>query len=382
MTAKMKVPLLDLGLQHQTLKAKFTDAFDRICESHQFILGPEVAQLEERVAGYCQCAHGIGVSSGTDALLLALMAMNVGANDEVITSAYSFFATAGAIARVGAKPVFIDIEPHTFNLDPEKLEAQITANTQAIIPVHLFGQCADMDSVIDIANNYGIPVIEDTAQAIGSEYLYRRRAGSMGLVGCLSFFPSKNLGALGDAGMLITNVELLAEKLRILRVHGSQPKYYHQFIGGNFRIDTLQAAWLNIKFDYLDGWSLKRQENAGRYNRWFADVGLAGNEIILPQAVYQGFDWDHYHIYNQYVIRARKRDELRAYLTQHGVGNEVYYPVPLHLQPCFAYLGYKAGDFPEAEKAALESLAIPIFPELTEAQQHYVVDTINAFYKE
>jgi dTDP-4-amino-4,6-dideoxygalactose transaminase len=341
-----------------------------------------VGKLEERVAAYCQSKYGIGVTSGTDALLVALMALGVGPGDEVITTPYSFFATAGAVVRLGGKPVLVDIDSTTYNLDPAKLDSAVTTKTKAIIPVHLYGQCADMAPIMDVARQHNLGVIEDAAQAIGSEYRDGRRTCSMGTIGCLSFFPSKNLGCLGDGGMAVTNDPDLAERMRVLRVHGSKPKYYHKLIGGNFRLDTIQAAVLNVKLNYLDGWTKRRQENATRYEALFQQSGLVqkGN-VRLPEAVYRASNAKHYHIYNQFVLRVERRDDLMAYLKQKGIGAEIYYPVPFHLQECFRYLGYKEGDFPESEGAARETVAIPIYPELTAEQQSEVVEVIAAFYR-
>jgi dTDP-4-amino-4,6-dideoxygalactose transaminase len=343
-------------------------------ESQYFILGPKVKELEEKIAGYSQTKYAIGVSSGTDALLIALMALDITAGDEVITTPFSFFATAGVIARLGARPVFVDIQTDTFNINPTAIEKAITKKTKAIIPVHLFGQMADMNPIMEIAAKHNISVIEDAAQAIGSEYKDGRRAGSMGHMGCFSFFPSKNLGAFGDAGMVVTNDNNLAVKLNRLRVHGSEQRYYHKIVGGNFRIDALQAAILVVKLAYLDTWTGKRQENARDYIDKFKERGL--DKIIhLPIRL------DHYrHIFNQFVIRAPKRDDLMKHLKDCHIGCEVYYPVALHNQECFAYLKYKKGSFPVAEQAAAETLAIPIYPELTSAQKQYVVDKIYEFY--
>ncbi len=378
----MVVPLLDLNAQHKPIQAELMAALQRVVESQAFILGPEVTALEERIARYCQVDHGIGVSSGTDALLVALMALNIGPGDEVITSPYSFFATAGAIVRVGAKPVLVDIDPVTFNIDVAKVERVITPRTKALIPVHLYGQCADMDVVQAVAKRHRLSVIEDAAQAIGAEYSDGRRAGSMGTVGCFSFFPSKNLGGLGDGGMVTTNDTELAERLRVLRVHGSKPKYYHSLIGGNFRLDSLQAAVLNVKLNYLDGWTKRRQENARRYTALFQQAGLTKQPgITLPSAKFEGSGQAHYHIYNQFVIRVSKRDQLMVFLKEKGITTEIYYPVPFHLQECFRSLGYKKGDFPESERAAAETLALPIFPELTVDQQQAVVAEIQQFYR-
>ena len=377
----MGVPLLDLKAHHEPLQQEIMAALEQTFRSQAFILGAEVGKLEERVAGYCQAKYGIGVTSGTDALLVALMAIGVDPGDEVITTPYSFFATAGAVVRLGAKPVFIDIDPITFNIDPAKIADAVTSKTKAIIPVHLYGQCADMAPILDIAKRHNLSVIEDAAQAIGSEYHDGQRACGMGTIGCLSFFPSKNLGCLGDGGMAVTNDPDLAERMRVLRVHGSKPKYYHKVIGGNFRLDTIQAAVLNVKLNYLDGWTKKRQENANRYGTLFQQHALMQKgKIQLPEAIYRFSGAKHYHIYNQFVLRVERRDDLMAHLKQKDIGAEVYYPVPFHLQECFRYLGYKEGDFPESERAARETIAIPIYPELTVEQQAEVVETIAAFY--
>ncbi len=389
---RMQVPLLDLKPQYQPLEAEIQAVIAKVCASQWFILGPAVKELEKSVADYSQCRYGIGVSSGTDALLLALMALEIGQGDEVITSPFTFFATAGTIARAGARPLFCDIDPVSFNLSPAMVESfiekhcerradqLINRNTggriKAIMPVHLYGQVADMLPLLDIARRYGLKVIEDAAQAIGAEDDDHNRACSYGDVGCLSFFPTKNLGAFGDAGMCVTNDATLAERMEILRVHGGKPKYYHSFIGGNFRIDELQAAVLNVKLKHLDDWSKARQSNAAFYNSAFGRAKL-GEALETPYAAL-GFR----HIYNQYVVRVRQRDALREYLSAAGIGTEIYYPVPLHLQACFAYLGHKAGDFAQSERAAAETLALPIYPELTETQLQYVVDTITAFYRE
>lgn len=378
----MGVPLLDLNAHHEPLQQEILAALERTFRSHAFILGPDVAKLEERVAAYCQAKYGIGVTSGTDALLIALMALGIGPGDEVITAPYSFFATAGVIVRLGAKPVFADIDPTTYNIDPAKIGPVVTPKTKAIIPVHLYGQCADMEPIMALAQRHKLSIIEDAAQAIGSEYRDGRRACSMGTVGCLSFFPSKNLGCLGDGGMAVTNDPDLAERMRILRVHGSKPKYYHKLIGGNFRLDTLQAAVLNVKLDYLDGWTTKRQANATRYHELFEQSGLLSTRNVrLPEPVYRESGARHYHIYNQFVLRVERRDDLIAHLKQGEIGAEIYYPVPFHLQECFQYLGYKEGDFPEAERAARETIAIPIYPELTLAQQAEVVQAVATFYR-
>ncbi len=378
----MSVPLLDLKAHHEPLHEEIMAALEQTFQSQAFILGAEVGKLEERVATYCRAQYGIGVTSGTDALLIALMALGVGPGDEVITTPYSFFATAGAVVRLRAKPVFVDIDPTTYNIDPAKISAAITAKTKAIIPVHLYGQCADMAPIMDIAKGRNLSVIEDAAQAIGSEYRDGRRACSIGTIGCLSFFPSKNLGCLGDGGMAVTTDPDLAERMRVLRVHGSKPKYHHKLIGGNFRLDTIQAAVLNVKLKYLDQWTKRRQENADRYEKLFRQSGLLQNgRVLLPEAVYRAPGVKHYHIYNQFVLRVERRDELLAHLKQNGMGVEIYYPVPFHLQECFQYLGHKEGDFPESERAANQTLAIPIYPELTLAQQTEVVEAFTTFYQ-
>jgi dTDP-4-amino-4,6-dideoxygalactose transaminase len=378
----MAVPLLDLIAHHEPLRKDIMAAIERVFQSQAFILGPEVSKLEERIASYCQVRSAIGVSSGTDALLIALMALNIGPGDEVITTPYSFFATAGAIVRVGATPVLVDIDPKTFNIDPAKIEAAVTARTKALMPVHLYGQSADMGPIMDIAGRHRLAVIEDAAQAIGTEYKDGRRAGGIGTVGCFSFFPSKNLGALGDGGMVTTNDPELAERITVLRVHGSKPKYYHKFIGGNFRLDSLQAAVLNVKLDYLDGWTKRRQENARRYEALFQQSGLIQKGYIqLPEPVYKHSGHKHYHIYNQFVLRVEKRDALIAHLKEKGIGAEIYYPVPFHLQECFRYLGYREGGFPASESAAKGTIAMPIYPELTVQQQEEVVEAVQRFYR-
>ncbi len=377
----MGVPLLDLKAHHEPLHQEIMAALEQTFRSQAFILGPEVGKLEERVAAYSQAGFGIGVSSGTDALLLALMAIGAGPGDEVITTPYSFFATAGAVARLGAKPVLVDIDPKTYNIDPSKIGKAVTAKTKAIIPVHLYGQCADMAPIMELAHRHNLKVIEDAAQAIGSEYRDGRRAGSIGTVGCFSFFPSKNLGCLGDGGMVVTNDAELAERMKVLRVHGGKPKYYHKVIGGNFRLDTIQAAVLNVKLNYLDQWTKRRQENAKRYETLFQQSGLVQKgHVRLPEPVYQASGVKHYHIYNQFVLRVERRDDLMAHLKQKGIGTEIYYPVPFHLQECFRYLGHKQGDFPESERAANETVAIPIYPELSQMQQAEVVEGIQSFY--
>lgn len=368
-----KVPLLDLNAHHAPIEAELTEAISRVVKSQNFILGKEVEALEQWGAEYSQCRFALGVSSGTDALLLALMALEIGPGDEVITSPFSFFATAGVAARLGARPVLVDIDPVSFNIDPALVEAAITPRTKVILPVHLYGQMADMAPIMDVAVRHGVRVVEDAAQAIGSEYRDGRRAGSIGDIGCFSFFPSKNLGAFGDGGMVVTNDSHLADRMRMLRVHGAHPKYFHKFVGGNFRLDAIQAAVLNVKSKYLDGWTAARQNNAHRYSSMLGKVEM----ITTPVAVYAGSGVKHHHIYNQYVVRTQDRDALRAHLQTRGIGTEIYYPVPFHLQECFAYLGYKAGEFPHSEAASFESLAIPIYPELTAEMQGYVVDSIR-----
>jgi len=371
----MQVPLLNLKAQYRAIKADVDQAVAEVFESQYFILGPKVQSCEEKLAQYCRCPHAVGVSSGTDALLIALMAEGIGPGDEVITPPHSFFATAGCVARVGARPVLVDVDPATYNLRPDLIEAAITPRTRAIIPVHLFGQMADLDPIMEIAGRHKLIVIEDAAQAIGSEYK-GRRAGAIGHYGCFSFFPSKNLGAAGDGGLVTTQDAERAEKLRVIRMHGSKPKYYHKVIGGNFRLDALQAAVIEAKLPYLDGWTAQRQANAARYNELFQQSGLVKRKLLsCPIEAPQ-----RRHIYNQYTIRVERRDALQTHLTQAGIGNEIYYPVPFHLQECFAYLGGKAGDFPASESAANQTLAIPVFPEITPAQQEYVVSTIAAFY--
>jgi dTDP-4-amino-4,6-dideoxygalactose transaminase len=372
----VKVPLLDLKPQYRALKPELDAAIQRVSESQHFILGPEVKALEAAVAAYSGCKFGIGLSSGTDALLIALMALDIGPGDEVITSPYTFFATAGTIARVGARPVFVDIEPGTFNISPDGIERVITSRTRAIMPVHLYGQMADMTPIMEIARRHGSRVVEDAAQAIGSEDVQGRRACSVGDIGCLSFFPTKNLGAFGDAGACVTNDAQLAAKMMKLRVHGMEPKYYHELIGGNFRLDEIQAAVLNVKLPHLDAWSAARQRNAAFYDAAFAQASL-GSRVVTPPPAPNGSR----HIYNQYCIRAQHRDELRVHLGKKGVSAEIYYPLPLHMQQCFAYLGHATGDFPESLRASLETLALPIYPELEQPQLAYVVESIGNFYK-
>ncbi|MDM8553824.1 DegT/DnrJ/EryC1/StrS family aminotransferase [Desulfococcaceae bacterium HSG7] len=377
----MQVPLLDLKSQYQSIKQDVMKVTNEIFESQYFIMGPHVIRLEQEIAAYCGVKHAVGVSSGTDALLISLMAAEIGKGDLVITTPYTFFATVGSIMRVGARPVFVDIDPDTFNIDPQKLEtlfhdmdAETRTHIKGIIPVHLYGQCADMEPIMAIAQKYDIVVIEDAAQAIGAEYK-GKRAGSIGDLGCFSFFPSKNLGAFGDGGIVTTNSDDLHNKLSILRSHGAKPKYYHKIIGGNFRLDALQAAIVLIKLKYLDAWTQARQENAARYNTLFHEAGL-DEWVVLPTVTQDR------HIYNQYIIRLKEnRDQLRQFLQEEGIGSEIYYPMPLHLQECFADLDYQKGDFPVAEQAALQTLALPIYPELTSEQQDYIVTKIKTFFK-
>ena len=382
----MKVPLLDLKAQYATIKDEIREAVDRVLEGQQFIMGPEVAALEKAVADYVGARHGIGMSSGTDALLAALMALDVGPGDRVITSAYSFFASAGVIARLQAVPVFVDIDLASYNLSVAALEQVwagldrgIQQRVKAIVPVHLYGQCADMAGILELSGRIKVPVIEDAAQSIGTVYKDGRSAGTLGVMGCLSFFPSKNLGGIGDGGMVVTSDDGLAERLRLLRNHGAKPKYYHKIVGGNFRLDTIQAAALLVKLRHLDAWHKARQEHADRYRELFRQAGLAG-PVRLPEVV-DSTPGIRSHIYNQFVIGTPKRDALREFLTAQGIGTEIYYPVPFHLQECFRDLGHKAGDFPESERAARETLALPVYPELTPEQQAFVVERIQQFYR-
>ncbi len=390
----MKVPLLDLKPQYRQIKEEILAVVQEVFDSQLFILGDRVETLEKEIAAYCGVKHAVGVSSGTDALIIALMAAGIGSGDTVLTSPYSFFATAGAIARLGARPVFVDIDPQTYNIDPQKLKEALEEKAgskvagdpaagfratgswnrpKAVIPVHLYGQCADMEPIRSMAAEHDLVVIEDAAQAIGAVYK-GKPAGSMGAFGCFSFFPSKNLGAFGDGGIVTTDSTELDERLRVLRMHGSKPKYYHQVIGGNFRLDALQAAIVSVKLKYLDKWTERRQSNARRYRELFDGAGL-DERVGLP------IEKEDRHIYNQFVISVKEhRDELRRFMAEAGIGTEVYYPVPLHLQECFAYLGYQRGDFPESEYAADHTLALPIYPELSEEQQAFVVETIRNFY--
>jgi dTDP-4-amino-4,6-dideoxygalactose transaminase len=383
--ANEPVPLLDLKEQYRQISGEIREAIDRVIESQHFILGPEVEALEREVADYSQCAYGIGVSSGTDALLVAMMALDIKPGDEIITTPYSFFATAGSIVRLGARPVFVDVDPATFNIAPELIEASITERTRAIMPVHLYGQMAEMDAIMEIARAYNLYVIEDAAQAIGAEYK-GRRAGTIGDLGCLSFYPTKNLGGFGDGGMVTANDPELAERVRRLRNHGYSARYYNQEVGGNFRLDALQAAVLRVKLKYLDGWTQGRQRNAESYRTLFAEAQIAQepgeetrsalrSDIRLPVEAPE-----RRHIYNQFVIGSRRRDELQSFLTERRIGTEIYYPLPLHLQECFAELDYSEGDFPHSERAAKQTLALPIYPELSTAQLQAVVRAIKEFF--
>jgi dTDP-4-amino-4,6-dideoxygalactose transaminase len=366
----MPIPLLDLQGQYGPLREEILAAIARVCDSQRFIGGPEVEAFEQEVARYLRVPHAVGLSSGTDALLVALMALGIGAGDDVIVPTFSFFATAGCVSRVGARPVFVDIDPATFNISPEAAEAAVTPRTRAIVPVHLYGQCADMDPLMDLARRHRLTVIEDAAQAIGATYK-DRQAGAIGDAGCFSFFPSKNLGAFGDAGLLTTTMEGLAHEVRLLRNHGAEPKYFHKRIGGNFRLDALQAAVLRVKLPHLDRWTAMRQANADRYDALFR-ASAAADRVTLPRRAP-----NRTHIFNQYVIRVPHRDRVRARLDAAGIGTEIYYPVPFHLQECFAFLGHTRGEFPHAEAAADETLALPIYGELTEARQRTVVDAVT-----
>jgi dTDP-4-amino-4,6-dideoxygalactose transaminase len=369
----MKVPLLDLTAQYGPIRDEVLASLVRVCDSQRFILGPEVEALERELAAQLEVKEAIGVSSGTDALLAAMMALNVGPGDEVITPTYSFFATAGCVARLGATPVFVDIDPVSYNADPLAITAAISPRTKAIIPVHLYGQSADMGPIIAAAARAGVAVIEDAAQAIGARYK-GRAVGGLGTLGCFSFFPSKNLGAFGDGGLVTTNDPALARAVRLLRNHGAEPKYFHKVVGGNFRLDAVQAAVLRVKTPHLASWTQARRRNARRYRELFANLVPAGRVSLPAESP------DCYHIYNQFVIRVADRDALRAHLDKVGVGTEIYYPVPFHVQECFAFLGYALGAFPHAEKAAAETLALPIYGELTADQQQYVVESIAAFF--
>lgn len=368
------VPLLDLKAQYESIKKEVEPKLLELIETQYFIGGPVLKEFENNIAKYCKSQYALGVSSGTDAILLALMALDIQPGDEVIVPVYSFFATAGCVSRIGAKPIFVDIDPHTFNIDPQKIERAISKKTKAIIPVHLYGQLADMEKISALATKYNLFIIEDAAQAIGSENENKQRAGTFGDIGCFSFFPSKNLGAFGDGGLVTTNNPDLYDKMDYLKNHGAFPKYYHKFIGGNFRLDAIQAAVLDIKLKYLDAWTLKRQKNAQYYNQGIKNRNL--DKFINPPIVTD----EYRHIFNQYIIRCEQRDNLLAYLKSKNIGCEIYYPVTFNNQECFKHLKYKAGDFPVAEKAAMECLAIPIYPELSKDQRDYILNTINEFY--
>jgi len=364
----MQVPLLDLKSQYATLKNDILKEVSEVLDSQICIGGPKVAELEEKIAAASDCKYAVGVSSGTDAILNCLMSLDIGLGDEVITTPFTFFATVGCIDRIGATPVFVDIDPKTFNINSSLIEATVTKKTKAILPVHLFGQMADMDAIMATAQKHSLSVIEDAAQSITSEYK-GKKSGSIGMAGCFSFFPSKNLGGIGDGGMIVTNNKPLYDRLIIMRNHGSNPKYYHEFVGGNFRLDPIQAAALLVKLPHLDEWSQRRRDNAAYYNQKFVDTVVQTPYIHL----------DCISIYNQYCIRVPNRDALVAHLKENNIGCEIYYPVPMHLQECFKSLGYRKGNFPEAEKAAGEILALPIYPELTDEMKNYVADTLLAF---
>ncbi len=393
----MKIPLLDLQPQLDLLREEILQVVTEVIDSKQYILGPQVEQLEETVAEYCGTKHAVGVSSGTDALLISLMGLDIGPGDLIVTTPYSFFATMGSILRTGARPVFVDIDPYSYNISTDHLrdilseDAQSAKRIKAVLPVHLYGQCADMSTIMEIADRYDKPVIEDAAQAIGAEYPFLnggttqwKKAGGMGLAGCFSFFPSKNLGGIGDGGMVVTSDSTFADKLRSLRNHGSAPKYYHSMIGGNFRLDPIQAAVLKVKLPYLENWHQERRKNSDYYGNLFREAGLADTLIRLPEALYKEAkdSAEHnFHIYNQFVIKLPKRDDLREYLGENDIGCEIYYPLCLHQQACLHPFGYDQQSFPEAEKAAAETLALPIYPELTEEMQEYVVSKIAEFYR-
>ncbi|MBV8856095.1 MAG: DegT/DnrJ/EryC1/StrS family aminotransferase [Acidobacteria bacterium] len=372
----MQVPLLDLKRQHLNLRDELRAALGRVLDSQQFILGEDVRLLESELARYTRALYAVGCGSGSDALLLALLAFDVGAGAEVVTTPFTFFATAGAVVRAGARPVFVDIEPRTYNIDPARAREALTERTRAVIPVHLYGQMAELDEMLRAASARGVRVVEDAAQAIGAEDGKGRSAGAVGDAGCFSFYPTKNLGAAGEAGLVTTNDAAVAERLRRLRVHGGATEYHHEEVGFNSRLDTFQAAVLRVKLPHLDAWTGARRERAETYTRLIDEAGLS--EFVTPPHVLPGAR----HIFHQYVVRvpATRRDALLEHLKQNGVGTKVYYPVPLHLQPCFADLGYKEGDFPESERAARETLALPMFPELTDAQQEYVVETLRRFF--
>lgn len=386
----MKVPLLDLKPQYQALKKELDEAVLRVAESQYFILGPDVEKMEREFCEYLGCKYAFGVSSGTDALLLALMAVCVGPRDEVIVPTYSFFATAGVVTRLNAKPVLVDCDPVTFNISIDDLKRKITPQTKAIIPVHLYGQSAEMDELMQVAKENNLYVIEDGAQAIGVQYKDGRRVGTIGDIGCFSFFPSKNLGCFGDGGLVTTNDEKLAYFMKIMRVHGGDPKYVHKVIGGNFRLDALQAAVLSVKLPHLPKWHAKRRYNADLYTKLFIERGLAtktgatavtqSEKVLLPKAVFESTGVVDHHIFNQYIIRVNKRDDLRTFLASKEIATEIYYPIPFHLQECFGFLGHKKGDFPISEFCADTSIALPIYPELSDEQITFVVDSIAEFF--
>ena len=373
MLSLVDVPLLDLRAQYRQIRAEIMAAIESTCDEQAFILGKRVADLEQDMQRYLGAVHAVGVASGTDAILLSLMACGVGPGDEVVTVPYTFFATAGSISRLGARPVFVDIKPDSFNMDPACVEAAITPRTKALLPVHLYGQCAEMEPLMKLAGRRTLPVIEDAAQAIGAEWR-GKKAGTLGQMGCFSFFPSKNLGGFGDGGMVTTNDSSLADRVRMLRVHGSREKYLHELVGVNSRLDALQAAILRVKLTHLEGWTQGRQKNAARYEGLFKEANLL-DRVTLP-TVTAG----NRHVYNQYVIRVPRRDQLRDFLKEKGIGTEIYYPTALHMQPCYKDLGYREGAFPQSERAAKETLALPIYAELTADQQAYVVETIKQFY--
>jgi len=390
----MNIPFLDLKAQYKSIQEEIDQKILEVVSSQKFVLGSEVEALEQEIAAYCRTEYAVGVSSGSDALIISLMAFDLKENDAVITTPFTFFATAGAVARIKAKPIFCDIEEKSYNLDTEKLEEHLDSlaknqdvlSIKAIIPVHLYGQCVDMAPLLALARKYELFVIEDAAQAIGSEYPAPdgiKKACSLGDVGILSFFPSKNLGGFGDGGMVLTDDDKLAQKLKLLRVHGSRNKYFYDILGGNFRLDALQAAVLRVKLKHLDDWQQKRREKASYYDRIFTDSDLVVEGYVqIPEALYRDSDAEYFHTYHQYVIRAKDRDKLREFLEEKGVNTAIYYPLPLHLQKCFSYLGYKEGDFPVAEKAAREVLALPIYPELSADQQDYIASSISDFYKQ
>ena len=366
----MQVPLLDLKSQYATIKDEVLQAISNVCESQYFALGPAVTEFEEKIAAYCGCKYAVGVSSGTDALLVSLMALDIRQGDEVITTPFSFFATAGSIVRVGAKPVFVDIEPDSYNIDPSLIEDKITDKTRAIIPVHLYGQTAQMKPIIEIAKRYDLAVIEDAAQGIGASQ-DGTMCGNFGDFGCFSFYPTKNLGAFGDGGLVTTNIEAIAEKLKILRDHGQKPRYFYKMVGGNFRLDSIQAAVLNVKLKYLDCWNEKRRQNASLYNDFFFD-----SPVITPK-----ISSNNICTYHQYTIAVPQRDDLQKFLSENQIGSAIFYPKPLHLQDCFSELGYKQGDLPVTERLCSEVLSLPIYPELSTEQIEYVARTILKFYQ-